>query len=259
MKKTSAMTLTDLGFGAVANDEKKRFELRGNILKTLFALFLWVISTLSVSAQKSAVLDVFSKHGIDAGILDPNYLQQPEDFAYDLRQTTIAGGKETVIEAKFDPAGPKDEQWTVVAVNGKSPSKSDINSFRKNQSKPAESNQADIASYRVEKESSDYLVVSYKPDAASIPRDAAFMKDCRSYLTINLKNKALEQVQVLNEKPVKIKILNAEKFDVVTKYSWNGQAKRYFAMNQNLNILAKFLGQTVTVQTTSEYSGYTKK
>jgi hypothetical protein len=244
---------------STAGNKTTRFATPLNIGKTLLVLFLGMISTLTVSAQKSVVLDAFSKHGIDVSILNPDNLQQPDDYAYDLKQTTITKDKETVTIAKFNPAGPQDEQWTVVSVNGKAPSKYDTNTFRKNQAKPATTAKTDDASYKIEKETPEYLVVSYKSDPATISKDASFMKDCRSYLTVNLGTKKLEQVQTLNEKPLKIKILNAEKFDLVQKYTFNEQAKRYFAVNNNLNILAKFLGQGVNIQTITEYSNYTKK
>lgn len=249
MKKTNAMTLTNL-----------KFRLKHSKMKAIFlALFLLVVSALTASAQKSVVLDAFSKHGIDAGILNANSLQLPDDYAFDFKQTTIAAGKETIIIAKFDPSNPKEEQWTVVSSNGKSPSKSDINTFRKNQTKEPGANQTDEASYKIEKESADYLVISYKQDPVSIAKEAAFMKDCRLYMTINLKTKKLEQVEAINEKPLKIKILNAEKLNLVTKYTKNDQANRYFPTYQTLNIQAKFLGQAVTVQTITEYSNYAKK
>jgi hypothetical protein len=85
------------------------------------------------------------------------------------------------------------------------------------------------------------------------------MKDCRSYMTINLNTKRVEQVQALNEKPVKIKIINVDKLNIVTKYKWDEQAKRYFTISQNLDMQGKFLGQSVPVQTTTEYSNYVKK
>lgn len=263
MKKTNAMTLTDLNSAnqeiKIANTDRTKLGLQQGMRKALVALFVLVGSALTVSAQKSVVSDAFSKHGLDASLLNPESLQQPEDYAYDFKQTTITAGKQTTIVAKFDPSNAKEEQWTVVSVDGKSPSKSEINTFRKNQAKQSSSDLADDASYKIEKESGDYLVVSYKLNPGSIPKDAPFMKDCRSYLTINLKTKKLEQAQVLNEKPVKIKILSADKFDIVTKYSRNDQAKRYFAVNQTLNMQAKFMGQAVTVETTTEYSNYTKK
>jgi hypothetical protein len=226
--------------------------------RTLLVLFILVVSTLHVSAQKTVVLDAFSKHNIDAGMLNPANLQEPDDYAFDLKQTTIAAGKTNVTIAKFDPSRPKEEQWTVVSVDGKSPSKGDVNSFRKNKVKQQSSEQSDDASYKIEKESADYLVISYKPNATTVPKDAAFMKDCRLYMTINLKTCKLEQVQAQNEKPVKIKILNVEKFDLVMKYNQN-DAKRYFPVNEDLNIQAKFIGQPVTVQTLTERSNFVKK
>ena len=221
--------------------------------------FLLMITTFTASAQKSTVLSAFSKHGIDAGILNADNLQQPVDYAFDLKQTTITTGKQTVIMAKFDPKGPKDEQWTVVTVDGKAPSKSDINGFRKNQNKQAASNQPEEASFRLEKETPDHLVVSFKQDPGTISKDAAFLKDCRLYMTINLKTKKLEQLQAVNEKPVKINILNADKLELVTKYIKIDQGQRYFPMHQDLNISAKFMGQAVNVQTITEYANYTKK
>lgn len=227
--------------------------------RTHVMAFLLVIATFTASAQKSTVLNAFSKHGIDAGMLNADNLQQPDDYAFDLKQTTIAAAKQTVIMAKFDPKSPKDEQWTVVSVDGKAPSKSDINGFRKNQNKQAGSNQADEGSYRLEKETPDHLVVSFKQDPGTISKDAAFLKDCRLYMTVNLKTKKLEQVQALNEKPVKINILNADKLELVTTYVRNDQGSRYFPVNQGLNISAKFMGQAVNVQTIIEYTNYNKK
>lgn len=243
MKTTNAITMKGKQFG----------------MKSLLALFLLVASTFTASAQKSAVLDALAKHHIDASILNPESIKEPSDYGYDLKQTTIAAGKESITIANFDPSKPKEEQWTVVSLDGKSPSKSDIKTFRKNQSSPDDSSKPDESSYKVEKESPDYLVFSYKLDPNSIPKEAAFMKDCRSIMTINLKTKKLEQSQTVNEKPLRIKILTAEKFDLIMKYSWNEQAKRYVPIYQDLNMVAKFLGQSANVQTTTEYTNYAKK
>ncbi|SHE49165.1 hypothetical protein [Pedobacter caeni] len=241
------------------NTNLMKFEGEGRMMKSVFTLFVLVASTLTVSAQKTAVLDAFSKHGIDATILNPANVQEPDDYAFDFKQTTIAGGKTNVTIAKFDPSRAKEEQWTVVSMDGKSPSNGDIKTFRKGKVKPESPSKADDASYRIESESAECLVVSYKPDPASLPKDAAFLKDCRLYMSINLKSKKLEQVQGLNEKPLKIKILNAEKLELTTRYTRNEETKRYFPVNEGLNIQAKFIGQAVNVQTITEYSNYSKK
>lgn len=249
MKKTKAM--------AIAGAACRTIRTNSQNLKLLPVILM--LSTLTVCAQKSEVLTTFSKYNIDAGILIADNIKQPDDYAFDLKQTTITEDKEAIIVAKFDPSRLKEEQWTVVSVDGESPSKGDIKSFRKNKSNQQTSTKTDESSYKIEKESSDYLVISYKQDPATVAKDAAFMKDCRFYMTINLKTKRLEQVQALNEKPLKIKIITARKFDLTIKYSWNDQAKRYFATKENVNLLAEFLGTTTPVQTISEYSNYMMK
>lgn len=241
-----------------ATVDKLKYILQNYSLKTLLAFVLLALSTFTASAQKSAVTDAFSKYGIDASILNTENLQQPENFAYDFKQTATTAGKSTTTIARFDPSAAQNEQWTVVSVDGKSPSKSDINTFRKNHSKQTPA-PADESSYKIEKETSDYLVISYKPNPDPTDKEAAMLKDCRQYMTVNLKTKKLEKVQTLNEKPLKIKILKAEKFDLVTRYLWNDQAKRYFGINEDLTMLAKFMGQEITIQTTIEYSNYIKK
>lgn len=259
MKNTKAMALVNLEKIKVTDHEETMSGLNDSQLKTLLILFILVIFTLTASAQKPVVLSALSKHGIDAAVLNANNIQKPDGFTFDLKQTTITAGKQAVIMASFDPSKSKEEQWTVVSADGKSPSKSDIKTFRKNHDTPPVITQTDESSYKIEKETPDQLVISYKQDPSSIPKDAAFMKDCRFYLTVNLQTKRLEQVQALNEKPLKIKILTAEKFDLIAKYRWNDQAKNYVPEREDLNMLAKFLGQSVSVQTITEYSNYTKK
>lgn len=226
---------------------------------SLVTLFILLVSTLNASAQKSIVLEAFSKHGIDAGILNPGSTKAPDNYAYDLKQTTVTAGKTNITIAQFDPSRPKEEQWSVISVDGKSPSKGDISSFRKNKTKPQSSEKTDDASYKIEKETADQLVLSYKSDATSLSRETAFLKDCRLYMTINLKTRKLEQVQALNEKPVKIAILNADQLDLTIRYVQNEESKRYFPVNEQLNIQAKFLGQKVDVETVTEYSNYVRK
>lgn len=236
-----------------------KFELLDHSMKILLAFFLLVTVTLTASAQKSIVLDALSKYSIDANILHVANIKRPDDYSFELKRTTIAAGKEGITIAKFDPSNAVEEQWTVVSIDGKSPSRSEIKTFRKNQNKESGPTKPDETSYRIEKETPEQLIISYKIDPGSLSKDNTFLKDCRNYMTIDLKSKKLLQAQSINEKPVRIKILNAEKLNLVIKYSWNDQAKQYLPINESLIIDAKFLGQTANVQTISEYSNYVKK
>ncbi|MDR6761983.1 hypothetical protein J2Y38_002194 [Flavobacterium sp. 2755] len=248
MKKTMVMTKEDF------NTTKSNSQLQNALI-----LFFLVLFTSAVSAQKSKILDTFFKYGIDSSILNPEKIKKPDNFAFDFKQTIITSAKETETIAKFDPSNSGTEPWNVVSIDGKSPSKSEVNSFRKNQRKASAPTSTDDATYKIEKETPDQLVISYKVDPSSLTKENAFVKDCRFYMTINLKTKKLEQVQTLNEKPVKVNILTADKFDIVLKYKWNDQAKQFVPVNENLTMEAKFIGQATNIQTITEYSNYTKK
>lgn len=241
------------------NNKKGSFKLNNGKLKSTLTLLIIAGCTLTASAQKSTVQAALSKHGIDESILSPTNLKAPTDYAYELKQTTLTAGKSKEIVAKFDPSRTGDEQWTVVSVDGKTPSKGDINSFRKTKAKPESGEKTDDASYKIEKESADQLTFSYKMDEASLSKDAAALKDCRLYMTVNLRTKQIDQLQLMNEKPVKVGPLKADKFDMITKFTSSQQTKRYFPLNENLSIQAKFLGQAVNIQTITEYANYTKK
>jgi hypothetical protein len=252
MKKTMVMTRED--FKTIKSNSR----LRNYRMNALMLLFM-VLFTSMASAQKAKVLDAFFKYGIDSSVLNPEKTKRPDNFAFDFKQTIITSASEAVTIAKFDPSNAGVEQWTVVSIDGKSPSKSAVNSFRKNQSKASPTTPTDDTSYKIEKETPDQLVISYKVETASLTKENAFVKDCRFYMTINLKTKKMEQIQTLNEKPVKVNILTADKFDIVVKYKWNDEARQYVPVNENLNLEAKFIGQATNIKTITEYSNYTKK
>ncbi|GAA4312675.1 hypothetical protein GCM10023149_08130 [Mucilaginibacter gynuensis] len=212
---------------------------------------------MQASAQKSLVTSALSKYGLDQSFLDAANLRAPVDHAFDLKESTTVAGKTKVILAKFEPSATEHERWKVVSVDGKSPSLYETNTFRNARAKPPV-DKPDETTYKIDSETTDQMVISYKMDAASIPKEASFLKDCRVILSIDLKNKQLTQLQLLNEKPVKIGPLTANKFEIVTKYFYDKLTKRYFPLNDNVHMDAAFLGKTVTTQIETVYSNYTK-
>ncbi len=228
-------------------------------MKSLFVLILFVLTASHTFAQKAVVLEAFKKHGINANVLDAEKKQRPDNYAFDYKYTQVTDAKEKVTLARFDPSKTEEKRWTVISIGGKAPSASDIKTFKKQHAKPQPVNaKVDESTFKIHKETADILVISYKQDPTTLPEEASFMKDCRLYMTINLKTKRLEKLQSLNEKKLKIKILNAEKLDLVVTYTYNEQEQRYFPITEDLNLLVKFLGQLAPMETISEYSNYKK-
>jgi len=144
-----------------------------------------------------------------------------------------------VLEARFDPSAAVREQWKVVSADGKAPSLYESNMFRNTREK-SPVDKPDEGTYKIDRETAEQLVVSYKLDPASIPKDAAFLKDCRAVLTIDLPIKQLVTLQLVNEKPVKIGPLTAKKFGIVTTYTYDRSGRRYLPLKDILDIEAAF-------------------
>lgn len=217
-----------------------------------------LIFAQGANAQKDVAVKALTKYGLDKDLINKEYFKQPDNYAYDLQQTTKAAGKTTVLVAKYNPQAPVADRWTVVSVDGNEPKKGDISAFQKAQAEESERSKPQDASYRIDEETSDKLVISYKLDPATLSKELGFMKDCRIYIHINLQSKRLEQSELVNEKPVKIKILTAEKFTSTAKYKWDEAAFRYFTVDNEVNMSGKFMGQKVDVNTQAIYSNFQK-
>lgn len=226
-------------------------------MKIVATLLCCVALSIQGSGQKQLVLDAFKNHGLDPAILEPQSVQTPESCSYDLKVTTISTGKEKVVTAHHDADKTGDDRWSVQTVNGKSPNNAAIKAFRKEHGQPVRpSTGIDEATLRIDKETPTQLLISYKVRTAELPSEAAFLKNCRIHLTINLETKRLEQMQTLNEEPVKIKIFTAEKLDLTVSYRYDEALHKYVSVREDLNLLIKLLGQLSPIETISEYSNF---
>lgn len=227
-------------------------------LKGFLVLFLLTGGVFRASAQKSTVISTLSKYGIDPSFLDPVNLRTPADQVFDLKESTTVAGKTKVILAKFDPSATGRDQWKVIAVDGKTPSLYESNTFGNTRTKtPVD--KPDEKTYKIDSETEEQMVISYKLDETCIPMDARFLKDCRVLLTVDLKNKHLKQLQLVNEMPVKIGPIAVEKFQIITTYVFDKLSGRYFPINDDLNMEGAFLGKNLTTRIETVYTNYAGK
>lgn len=218
-----------------------------------------LLMTLRPMAQRSEVTALLVKHGIDTADLSLNIKKNQEGLAFDLKYSTITSGTEKITLARYDPLKPQGSNWTVISVDGKSASATQNKRFNKERVNPgmAAAN-ADADSLKLESETDSTLVISYTFDPAGLTGDAAFLKECRSFLSFNLKSKRLEKIHTVNEKPVKIKIVKAEKLDLTITLSYDEKLKRYLPQKEDLVLVVKMLGQLTSIETISDYSNYRK-
>lgn len=228
-------------------------------MKRLILTVVAAIVAGQVMAQKDVVVSALAKYKIDEGILDEKLRQKPTDYAYDLKETVATEGKEKVILAHFDPTKTGDDQWNVISADDQEPSTTEIKRFRKEHAKPPyPPTKIDDSSYKIEKEDANTLVISFKSDPTSLVADNGFLKDCRIFLTVDLKTGKLSKAESVNEKPLKVKTFNVPTLNTYSEIVWNEEAKQYFPKKDNINMVIKLLGQELATTTILEYSNFKK-
>lgn len=226
---------------------KKYFLISGFLLIASFA-----------SAQKATVFAAFDKHKINHNVLDPKLKAIPKDLSYDVKEVSVTAGKEQEIQASYDPSQSQENKWTVKSVDGRAPKQSEINTFRNKHAEKENSATIDENTLKVESESGDQLVVSYKLNAAELPKEVAFLKDVRTFLTINTKTGKVEKLHSENEASLKVKFVNVSKLTIDLGYNYSSVFSRYLPVKQDMVMIIKFLGQSVSTETTTYYSNFKK-
>lgn len=227
-------------------------------MKAYLTLALMVFGS-SAFAQKSETIKVLAKYNIEASVLDQNTTDNTQSYAFDLKQTTSAGGKDKIEIASYDPAKPEDDRWTLTSVDGQNPTNAQIKSFKNAHKTSTVGKKADDSSYKIVKDDKETVVISYKLDPALLDKDSGFMKDCITYLHFDTKSARMTKLETINEKPLRIKILNVPKLDTDVNFVYMAADKKYLPDNQKVMMTIKLLGQEVDTVIETVYSNYRKK
>lgn len=226
--------------------------------KAVLVLFFLVIKFF-VFAQKSAVIEAFKKYNISTIILDSNAKQNAADYSYTVQSTLITEGQKKVSEGKYAPTKNANERWELVSVNGGTPSKNDKKQFNKEHSQQIAIAKPDSNSYKILKDDSAYLIISYNYDTSTLIADNSFMKDFPVTLYINKKNGRLERSEVINQEPFKVKIFKADYMIVNTTYIYIEKTDQYLPLQEETTMSIRILGRNAEIITSNEYSNYKKQ
>ncbi len=227
-------------------------------MKKILLISSLLIANSFVFAQKSAVIEAFNKYNISTIILDSNAKKNAESYAFTIKSTLVTEGQKKVSDGKYDPAKNGTDRWELTSVNGGSPSKKDRNAFNKEHNQQIPIAMANQDSYKVLKDDSDYLVVSYYYDTATLVPDNMFMKDFPVVLYINKKTGRLERSEVVSPEPFKVKIFKADYMNANTTFVYIEKTNQYLPLKEEITMSIRILGRSAEIITINEYSDYKK-
>jgi hypothetical protein len=230
-------------------------------MRTILLLLSITVSSV-LFAQTSEIEQKFKEYGFSKAILTESLKGDNANHSFDAQITTIIDtkSKTKVEEAKFDPTKKDGERWILISVNNETPSKKEIKQFNKahNIKQPNIKVEVDKNSWAIESDDDDYLVISFKYDAQSLPKKYAYLGECKGLAFFDKKTITFKKAEFVNEKPVKVNILNVTELDMVILYTYNAEENLYFIQKQDLRMTAILLGQAAHVNQITVYDNYIK-
>ncbi len=228
-------------------------------MKNILSLVLLMYS-VSAFAQKDTVLEELAVYGITEKTLGTGLQDTDATHSFDINITTNDGTKNIVEEGHFTPEVPVGERWILKTVNGKTPTKKQIKKFSKahNTKQPDINGEVADDSWKIDSDTEDEIIISFKYDKESLPKKFEFLANCTGKAFINKKTKRLEKATFTNDGPLKVKIFNVSKLEMIINYHYIKEENLYVMDTQHLDMQVKLLGQLVEVEELNEYYHYEK-
>lgn len=219
--------------------------------KLILAVLL--LSGNALFAQKSAVLQAFKKYNVSEDVLSTNFKVNLEKYTHEVQRTVTLNEKDKVYISAFNPDQQDSLKWTLVSVNGKSPSKGEQKAFVKEHDMKLDF-KIDENTFKVAKDDGNMLEVTYQYDPTSSDKDHQFLKDCLYTLHINAKTGRLEKLTEINLKDLKIKILKVTKMTTVINFKYIEKDKNYVPTDSAIEIVIRMLGNELPMLTSEKYT-----
>ncbi len=230
-------------------------------MKTALYCFLFLCS-LAATGQKGLVLEKLNAYQFPDDILTQGLESAFPDLehSFDVTITSTTDTEKIVEKARYNPKKKNGDRWSLEAINGAAPSKKEIKSFKREHGKKEsmEKRRIDAASWTIDRDDAEYLVVGFTYDKSTLPYGYEFLKYCPGKAYLNKRTKRLEKAVFHNERPIKVWPLKVSELHMVVEYGYNESEMIYQVQKETMDMTVTSFGQSVPIKDVYEYSNYIK-
>lgn len=230
------------------------------LMKLPTVVLLFFLGTTVVQAQKSELEKKLNELGITSGLAFNDLSGNNSAFSCKATMTEITSDKTTVRKASFDPRKEEGSHWTLLSVDGRTPSKKEFKHFNKeyNTSNDNLKAEPDKNSWTIVSEDEHLLVIGLKYNEADLPHKYKFLAECNAEIYVDKEAKRLYKVKFYNTTPLKIKIFNVIKLDMTVELMPAADGSTTLTKDQTIVMDVKMLGQMVEITEETAYYDYKK-
>jgi hypothetical protein len=227
----------------------------------LFVILIsYLLSSSVVVAQKAEIEQKLKEYGIPHGFFENNLNDENASHTYKTKTTTVTGTETKIEIGSFDPTLPEGKRWTLISVNGNEPTKKERKQFDKSHNKSDKSDfgEPNDEDWKIVKDDDEFLIIELRYMETNLPHKYKFLAGCKAEVFINKPGKRLTKIEFYNVDPLKIKIFNVSKLDMIISYRLEEGTDTYLIDQENILMDVRLLGQNVEVVETIDYYDYKK-
>ncbi len=226
------------------------------VLAIAFGLFIYS----TAFGQKAEVEKRLKEYSIPHGFFEDNLKDENANHTFNIKTTTITDQETKVEVGVFDPTLPEGERWKLISVNGKNPTNKQNKQFHKAHNTSEDSGAGEPADddWEILEDNDSELIIGFQYREENLPHKYKFLAKCKGKVFINKTEKRLEKVEFDNTGPLKVKLFNVDKLEMVVNYQFEESTQTYLIEKEDILMDARILGQTIEVKEISEFFDYKK-
>lgn len=230
------------------------------------ALFIAVFAAVAIQRPACAAGDA---EELKQRVLAQARTSTPEEYAFTRTaksdQTDDKSTKQRVLVEHYDPAKPADQRWTLVSVDGRTPTADELTAHRKDVGKRRAAYYGRIANYfgspattSTDARGRTIFRFTSLPKDSVVVNDADISANCTCEATVNTSGATpfVEQTRFTLTKPVRLKLVaKIEKFESTNTYRLQGDGKPV-PVEQVSDMNGSMMGKSGRIRTTISYTDH---
>ncbi len=233
-------------------------------MKTIFSIILLLSMSFSIKANGNEAELLLNKYGLKIdSVLNIIDISHPT-YSYNSRiSNTIHtesndADTETAKSYSYDASKNIGEQFTLLTVDGASPSKKDIKNFNKEKNKNSNQKKALLKSedFFIISNDENTAIIGFNMPKEELPSKLAYLAHCTGSIFIDKKTGRITKFEIKSKEPFSMKIFHVNNMFIEINLSYSEELKRYYVIKETAKMEMMIMGVIATSVSIEVFSDF---
>ena len=227
-------------------------------------IFIVAITTSVISFAQNSVNEILKQYGFKTenvfSILD----NSKSNYSFNVK-----GSSHTYSDANktdkttnrvyhFDNNKTEGQKFSLISVEGSTPTKRQIKHFNKEKNKISESEmKLTEKDFFVKTDDEKMLVIGFNMPKEELPSKIAFMSHCTGFLYIDKQSEKITKIEIKSKEAFSMKIFHITELNLTVSLAYNDDKNLYYITKEETNTKVLILGSITNIDNEEIYSDFT--